>query len=86
MTGFRLVWATALAMVAYAEVVDGGCRGGLRLLGPVADERPYEAGNDGPAGFDAWLDALRRWRHWSGGRSAGSEDGSAPVSRHLQHR
>lgn len=82
MVGFRLVWALALAMVAYGDVVDGGCRGTVRLLGRPADE----AGSGGPtvATVDAWLEALRRWRQRSGGgRSAGSgDDGPASVSRH----
>jgi hypothetical protein len=86
MAGFHVVWLLALAMVAYADVVDGGCRGGIRLLGPVKDEMPGAAGEVRP-GFDAWLDALRRWRQWSGGRAVvGGVDGLGPVSPPSQSR
>lgn len=83
MVGFHLGWVVALAMVAYADVVDGGCRDDLRLLGPVEEQAPA---GDVRSGFDAWQDAFRRWRQRSGGRVAGSEaDGLGPVPRHPQH-
>ncbi len=86
MAGFHVAWVMVLALVAYAEVVDGACRNGLRLLGPIENELPGSTGRDRP-GSDAQLDALRRWRQWSGGRSAvDGVDGLRPVSRHSQYR
>lgn len=86
MTGFHVAWVLALALVAYADAVGGGCRDGMRLLGPIEDERSDSDGRERP-GFDAWLDALRRWRQRSGGRSAvGGVDRLRPVSRHSQYR
>lgn len=82
MVGFHLVWVLTLAMVAYAEA-DGGCRGATTLLGPVDDARVDPAARDRQAGFDAWLDALRRYRQRSGGRAAaGDGDGIALVPCH----
>lgn len=86
MAGFHVAWMVALAMVAYGDAVDGGCRGSMRLLGPVEDEAPGSVDEARP-GFDAWLDALRRWRQWSAGRAVvGGADGLGPVSLLRQHR
>lgn len=86
MAGFHVAWVLALAMVAYADAVDGGCRGSMRLLGPIEDEVPGSAAEDRPR-LDAWLDALRRWRQWSGGRAAvGGAEGLRSVSRRSQYR
>lgn len=85
MAGFHVAWMVALAMVAYGDVVDGGCRDNMRLLGPVEDEAPGSALEDRP-GFDAWLDALRRWLQWSAGRAVvGGADGLGPVPFRSQH-
>jgi hypothetical protein len=77
MVGQQLLGAVVLAMVVYAAAVEGGCRGGVRLLGPVEDPRIDRRCQDGTVRSDSWQHALRRWRH----QRSGADGGTATAAR-----
>ena len=67
MSWFALGWTVALAMVVYADAVEGGCRDGIRLVGAVAG-RSWAPGLGLADGVDPSAVEVRRWQH----RRAGS--------------
>ena len=67
MRWFALGWTVALAMVVYADAVEGGCRTGLRLVG-AGERRPWVRDVPLADGIDPSAVEVRRWQR----RRAGS--------------
>jgi hypothetical protein len=61
MSWFALGWTVAVAMVVYADAVEGGCRPGLRLVGPLGAE-PRDPEVRLVDGLDPSEVDVRRWQ------------------------